>query len=366
MMRRKYKVALVSTILILTGVAGLLLLADKQRLLTIFSGRPDLFNPDRVRVISPSKVVRLMAPQPGNTVLDLGAGDGLFTFMLAEAVGPSGKVFATDTDHRSVGFLADKARKDNVNNVEPIRVRADGLDSFYGQHVFDIILVADVVPLIPEPEAFFEQLRMSLREGSGRLWVVDMRLDPDFSILEFDDVINLFKIPENEVLQSIILKRLGGGSRQALSDHSASGVPGYLQACIVEDLNRMLEDPTLWTDVQAQKLRLNSREEEVREYLCEVLERERADAKPGNAVTPRAKAVQRFLNRLIIQELLGTYWWESAFELDKIRWRRWKPLLARLCAGQDYEKLFAKSGYELVHEHNILIYHRIWEFKRSR
>jgi tRNA/tmRNA/rRNA uracil-C5-methylase (TrmA/RlmC/RlmD family) len=46
-------------------------------------------------------VLDLLAPAPGETALDLYAGAGLFAGLLAEAVGPSGRVLAVEADRRA-------------------------------------------------------------------------------------------------------------------------------------------------------------------------------------------------------------------------------------------------------------------------
>src|ERR1700757_4390129 len=40
--------------------------------------------------------VQRLSPKKGSTVLDIACGPGTVTFLLAEAVGPTGKVIATD------------------------------------------------------------------------------------------------------------------------------------------------------------------------------------------------------------------------------------------------------------------------------
>ena len=52
----------------------------------------------------PDRVIQSLDIEPGDRVADLGAGDGYFTFRLAEAVGPSGIVYAVDID-REYDFL---------------------------------------------------------------------------------------------------------------------------------------------------------------------------------------------------------------------------------------------------------------------
>ena len=46
-------------------------------------------------------VLDLLAPRPGETALDLYAGAGLFAGLLADAVGPTGRVLAVEADPRA-------------------------------------------------------------------------------------------------------------------------------------------------------------------------------------------------------------------------------------------------------------------------
>ncbi|MGH7887023.1 MAG: methyltransferase domain-containing protein, partial [Candidatus Binatia bacterium] len=46
----------------------------------------------------PDRVIATLKLRPGDQVADLGAGGGYFTFKLAKAVGPTGKVYAVDID----------------------------------------------------------------------------------------------------------------------------------------------------------------------------------------------------------------------------------------------------------------------------
>src|SRR5947209_5139229 len=55
-----------------------------------------LERPEREREEQPKKLLKILAPKPGDVVADIGAGSGYFTFPLAERVGPKGKVLAVD------------------------------------------------------------------------------------------------------------------------------------------------------------------------------------------------------------------------------------------------------------------------------
>ena len=320
-------------------------------------------NSDRIRLLSPERVVKLINPAPGSTVLDIGAGYGLFTFPLAKTVGDSGTVFATDTDPLAIAYLKEQAAKRDIRNLVPVQVVPQGLDPFYSQHVFDVILAVDVVSLIPAPDVFFAHLRPSLKEGDGRLWIVDMRLDPDFASIEFPDAAALRAHFLSPRVKSSIWNRLGGSVQQALAAPSTAADDAAFQSLVIQELNRLLEDPSLWPEARAEKWPLNTREEKVRQYLSQVLENERAFSSSGATSPVTTKGVLRLLNRLVLQDILEDDQWEKPFILDQLDWSQWKPLLARLAAGQDYPALFGKWGYQLVAERTLLTYHRIWEFK---
>ncbi|MDP8957777.1 MAG: hypothetical protein M3N51_00920, partial [Actinomycetota bacterium] len=68
----------------------------------------------RDRWQQPERVVAELGLQPGDRVADLGAGGGYFTFRLARAVGPSGVVYAVDTDRDVPSSLSERAVREGV------------------------------------------------------------------------------------------------------------------------------------------------------------------------------------------------------------------------------------------------------------
>ncbi len=55
---------------------------------------------------------------PGQVVADLGCGPGYFTIPLAEKVGESGRVYAVDSDIKSIQVVERKAQKRKLGNIE--------------------------------------------------------------------------------------------------------------------------------------------------------------------------------------------------------------------------------------------------------
>ncbi|MGH7931301.1 MAG: class I SAM-dependent methyltransferase, partial [Candidatus Binatia bacterium] len=73
----------------------------------------------------PEKVIQSLQIRPGATIADLGAGSGYFTFLLAEAAGPAGKVYAVDIDGDMTRLVAEKAKERSAQNVEVILAKPD-------------------------------------------------------------------------------------------------------------------------------------------------------------------------------------------------------------------------------------------------
>jgi tRNA A58 N-methylase Trm61 len=119
----------------------------------------------------PQKLMVALSLRPGQRVAEVGAGGGYLTPYLAAAVGPSGHVVATDIDEESLRALrrrTDKLVQVTTRYVQPSQ---SGLEPAY----FDLILLADVVHLLPQPAAYLRALCASLRPG-GRI-VVSGRID---------------------------------------------------------------------------------------------------------------------------------------------------------------------------------------------
>jgi protein-L-isoaspartate O-methyltransferase len=218
-MRRRTKWAIAIAGLAVTGIVASRPILDylAQRKAQL------LLCPERIQIMLPEQTVKLINPKPQSTVLDLGAGFGFFTFPLAQAVGRNGKVFATDVENQVVEYLANRARRLNYPNVTPVRVTPDGFDSFYSSQTFDVILASDVILYLPELETFITKLRPQLREGSGRLWVIEKKCDPDFTVIEFTDSATLAKVLRSLGNESPIIHRFRPLTRQTLAATPSGG-----------------------------------------------------------------------------------------------------------------------------------------------
>lgn len=122
----------------------------------------------------PARVIELLALAPGMTAADVGAGTGYFTVRLSKAVGPTGKVLAEDIEPDMVKWLSDRAKREELANVEVVLGAPD--DPKLPQSKVDRILVVDTWHHIDDRPAFARKLAQSLAP-KGVVTVVDFTLD---------------------------------------------------------------------------------------------------------------------------------------------------------------------------------------------
>ncbi|MDH3444002.1 MAG: methyltransferase domain-containing protein [Deltaproteobacteria bacterium] len=118
----------------------------------------------------PDRVIQSLQIRPGDTVADLGAGSGYFTFRLARAAGSTGKVYAVDIDEDMTEVLAQKAKKQNAANVEVILAKPE--DPLLPDGSIDLIFTSNTYHHIGDRVRYFAALGKALRRG-GRLAVIE-------------------------------------------------------------------------------------------------------------------------------------------------------------------------------------------------
>jgi len=107
-------------------------------------------------------MIEILEPEPGDIILDVGAGSGWQTAILAEIVGKKGKVFAIELIEKLAEF--GKANVEKYDFIKEGRVEFVQGDGVYGapEHApFDKIIAAASAPEIPK--AWKEQLKIGGR-----------------------------------------------------------------------------------------------------------------------------------------------------------------------------------------------------------
>lgn len=133
--------------------------------------RTSLNSPWRARWQQPEAVIHSLSIRPGSSVADLGAGGGYFTFRLADAVGPAGKVYAVDVDKNSLDYIARRAREQGYTNVEVILAQYD--DPLLPADGVDLIFTCNTYHHLENRTDYFASAARYLRPG-GRVAVIDL------------------------------------------------------------------------------------------------------------------------------------------------------------------------------------------------
>jgi ubiquinone/menaquinone biosynthesis C-methylase UbiE len=139
-----------------------------------YLGAPWLVRDSREREEEPAKLLTALEIKTGQTVSDLGCGNGFYTFALAEKVGPRGKVLAVDIQPEMLDLLRDRAKARNFPNVEPVLGEVD--DPHLPAGAIDLVLLVDVYHEFSHPEEMLAAMRTSL-SPTGRVALVEFRAE---------------------------------------------------------------------------------------------------------------------------------------------------------------------------------------------
>ena len=105
---------------------------------------------------------------------DVGCGSGYYSLRLAEAVGPTGKVYANDIQPEMLAIVRNKMKARNITNIEPIQCTVTDPKLPAGK--IDLILMVDVYHEFSHPYEVMVELVKSLAPG-GRIVFVEFRLE---------------------------------------------------------------------------------------------------------------------------------------------------------------------------------------------
>jgi SAM-dependent methyltransferase len=129
-----------------------------------------LDKPERASWQKPEEVVKALALEGRETVADVGAGSGYFTFRISRAL-PKGKVYATDVDPEMVRHIHRKVLTQHVSNVEVALAHSNDPGIPPGT---DVAFVCDVIHHVADRHAWLKKGFDELRPG-GKFVVIEFK-----------------------------------------------------------------------------------------------------------------------------------------------------------------------------------------------
>jgi ubiquinone/menaquinone biosynthesis C-methylase UbiE len=133
-----------------------------------------LTRPEREAEEHPRVALDQIGIRKGSTVADIGAGNGFYTLLLAERVGPAGKVYANDIQPEMLKLLDRRVREQGLKNVIPVLGVED--DPKLPAGSIDVALLVDVYHEFSKPQIMIRKLRESLK-SDGRLVLLEFRAE---------------------------------------------------------------------------------------------------------------------------------------------------------------------------------------------
>jgi ubiquinone/menaquinone biosynthesis C-methylase UbiE len=121
-----------------------------------------------------ARLVAALELEAGDTVADIGAGGGELAIELARAVGPSGRVYATELSDNRLEEIRREVTAADLPNVEVLEAHATRTN--LPGRCCDALVLRRVYHHIAEPARMNASLLASLKPG-GRLGILDF--DPD-------------------------------------------------------------------------------------------------------------------------------------------------------------------------------------------
>lgn len=325
---------------------------------------------ERLSILKPPDIIKRLDIQEGMHILDIGAGTGLFTFKFADALNATGKVFATEIDEEMVKLLKNKTEEKGYKNIFPVYVNTDGLDQFYKRHIFDIIFLSETYQALSNPEKYFRELRPSLKENTGRLYIIHFRNNPYFSEMEFDDFKNVMETLISEKESFPLFRKLSKEIQQFTKDWKNGSIPQEIRKKATEDFNKMLLDRFLFNDLlnyygvkekmtnqdrSWHKLysHLDARNLRLAKWLIVELDEKGYFDKRNSSVNDNYKKELLRLNRILITGI---------FQSDKLEF--FKSEHPYYAEKNSILSVMNSAGYEFVREDDFLTQYYFLEFKR--
>ncbi|CAN5738659.1 hypothetical protein BH18ACI5_BH18ACI5_22040 [soil metagenome] len=137
---------------------------------------------EREQEEAPTKAVAALTLKPGQVVADIGAGSGYYSLLLAPAVGPTGKVYATDIQPEMLALIRRKLAANRIENV--VTVLGTVTDPKLPDGSLDLAVMVDVYHELQQPQVFLRALKRALNPD-GRLVLIEFRKeDPRVPIRE--------------------------------------------------------------------------------------------------------------------------------------------------------------------------------------
>jgi ubiquinone/menaquinone biosynthesis C-methylase UbiE len=160
-------------------------------------------DPGRDAWQKPHEVIQALALKPDAAVADIGSGTGYFAVRLAHFV-PQGRVYGVDTEPDMVTYLAERAKREGLDNLSSIRGAPE--DARLPDKV-DLVLMVDVYHHIEQRETYLRKLARSLKP-KGRVAIIDFNAESTMG-----------PPPSQRIAAKRVAAEMAGAGYQLMAEH---------------------------------------------------------------------------------------------------------------------------------------------------
>jgi ubiquinone/menaquinone biosynthesis C-methylase UbiE len=125
--------------------------------------------------ITRERLGEILAPSPGERLLEVGPGTGYYALPVAEWLAPDGRLDVLDVQQEMLDHTLRRAAEQGIENITP--ARADARELPYPDDSFDGAYLVTVLGEIPDQDAALRELRRVVKPG-GRIVVGELFGDP--------------------------------------------------------------------------------------------------------------------------------------------------------------------------------------------
>jgi len=126
-----------------------------------------LNNEERRKMLPADKVLQYLELEKEDQVLDLGAGTGYFTILIAKQVK---KVIAVDVSDEMLQFLKEEAEKEKINNVEFVQHEIETLP--FDKHIATKVITSLVLHEVRDLDQTLGEIQRVLK-SNGKFMVIE-------------------------------------------------------------------------------------------------------------------------------------------------------------------------------------------------
>lgn len=125
--------------------------------------------------ITRKRLREILAPRPGERLLEVGPGTGYYTLPAAGWIVPGGRLDVLDVQQEMLDHTMARAAAQGISNIVP--ARADAREMPYPDGSFDAAYLVTVLGEVPDQSAALRELRRVVKPA-GRVVVGELFGDP--------------------------------------------------------------------------------------------------------------------------------------------------------------------------------------------